>query len=180
MTLEQIFWASQSVAAVGVMASLIFVGLEVRNNAKAVRSATTQAVHENFAGMYLSLQGNPSALATCAKAVVDLDALTPAEKTQFVATFMAIMSFTQNAFDHWRVGHLRTDLWAGWESLMMNIVLTPGGAALWRERGYLFSKDFQHEVELAMSRPPHPLAKSFGVVPLSRSAPAEGAPTPPG
>jgi len=37
MTLEQVFWASQCAAAVGVIASLIFVGVEVRNNARAVR-----------------------------------------------------------------------------------------------------------------------------------------------
>jgi hypothetical protein len=80
----------------------------------------------------------------------------------------------------WRVGNLRTDLWAGWELLMMNIVQMPGGAALWRERSYVFSKDFhdEDEVKLAMSRQPHPLAKTFGVVPVSRSAPAEGTPTP--
>jgi hypothetical protein len=87
------------------------------------------------------------------------------------------MVANQNAFDQWRVG--RADrLWAGWESLLMNIVHTPGGAAFWRERGYAFTKDFQDEVKRLMSRQPHPLAKTFGVVPVGRSAP-EGIRTPP-
>ena len=84
MTLEQVFWASQCAAAVGVIASLIFVGVEVRNNARAVRSATAQAVEQSFAGIDLALQANPSTIESCIKGVVDYDALTPSEKAQFV------------------------------------------------------------------------------------------------
>jgi len=62
---------------------------------------------------------------------------------------------------------------------MMNFVQTPGGTAFWRERSYLFTKDFQEEVKLAMSRQPHPLAKTFGVVSVGRSPPAEETPAPP-
>jgi hypothetical protein len=147
MTLEQVFWASQILAAVGIICSLIYVGLQVRGSMKAVRAATEQACQENLAGIYVSLQNNPSALGNFIKGVVDYGELTPAEKAQLVCSVMAIMVYNQNAFDQWRVGHLRADLWAGWESLMMNIVHTPGGAAIWRERGYAFTKDFQDEVK---------------------------------
>jgi len=61
----------------------------------------------------------------------------------------------------------------------MNFVQTPGGAAFWRERSYVFGKDFQDEINLVMSRQPHALAKTFGVVPVGRSATTEGAPSPP-
>ena len=40
MTLEQMFFASQIAAAIGVIASLIFVGVQIRDGAKATRSAT--------------------------------------------------------------------------------------------------------------------------------------------
>jgi hypothetical protein len=179
MTLEQVFWASQCAAAVGVIASLIFVGLEVRNNAKAVRAATAQAVEQSIAAIYISLQANPSALASCTKGVVDYGALTPTEKAQFVCTLMAVLSLTENAFYQWRVGLLRADLWVGWESRMMNFMQTPGGAAFWRERSYAFSKDFQDAMKIAMSRPPHPLARTFGIIPVGHSAAAEGTPSPP-
>ena len=75
MTLEQVFFASQSVAGVGVVCSLIFVGLQVRGSTKAVRAATEQAIQENFAGIYVSLQASRSALAGITKGVVDYGAL---------------------------------------------------------------------------------------------------------
>lgn len=179
MTLEQVFWASQIVAAAGVIASLIFVGLEVRKNARAVRAGTEQAIEEHWASMYVSLQDNPTALANIFKGLVDYGGLTPLEKGQFVCSLMAIMSYYQNAFDQWRDRHLRADLWGLWELRMMYLLQSPGGTAFWRERSYLFTKEFQAEVDLAMSRPQHPLAKAFGVVPLGHSTPTAGTPTRP-
>ena|SRR5271165_2495197 len=166
MTLEQVFFATQSIAAVGVIASLIFVGIQIRDSTKAVRAATAQAVHENYAIWYLALADNASALATCTKGFRDLESLAPAEKAQFVCTFMAFLSHSQNAFHQWRQGHLAKDLWACWEALMMNLVNTPGSAAFWGERSYVFGEDFQDEVKAIMAREPNPLAKAFGVVPV--------------
>ena len=178
MTLEQIFFATQSIAAVGVIASLVFVGIQVRDSAKAVRAATAQAVHENYASWYLSLADNASALATSTKGFLDLGSLSPAEKAQFVCTFMAFMSHSQNAFHQWRLGHLAKDLWACWEALMMNLVNTPGGAAFWAERSYVFDEAFRDEVTVIMKREPNPVARALGVVPVrhrTSTGPAAGA-----
>jgi len=134
MTIETLASLSQIIGAVGVVGSLIFVGLQIRDNSNAVRSATAQAVHDNYAGWYLALTSNGQALATAAKGFVNLDALAPVEKEQFVCTFMAFLSHSQNAFHQWKAGHLSDGLWAGWDALMMNLVNTPGGAAFWAER----------------------------------------------
>ena len=134
-------------AAIGVMASLVFVGFEIRNNARAVRSATAQSVHENYAAWYLELADNPAARAASVKGFVDLGNLTADEKTQFV-------------------GHLAGGLWACWEALMMNLVNTPGGAAFWAERSYVFDREFRDEVAAIMKRSPNPVAKALGVVPV--------------
>lgn len=167
MTLDHWASLSQIVGAVGVIASLIFVGLQIRDNSSAVRSATAQAVHDNYASWYISLSDNEAALATSAKGFVDLNSLSPAEKAQFVCTMMAFLSHSQNAFHQWKEGHLSDGLWAGWEALMMNLVNTPGGAAFWAERGYVFGAEFQNHVADIMQRKPDPRAKAFGVVPVT-------------
>lgn len=138
MTLEQFFFASQIAAAAGVIASLIFVGIQVRDGARATRSATAQAVHENYAGWYLALAANTDALNTSSKGFVSLEAQ----------------------------GHLADDLWACWEALVMNLVNTPGGAAFCVERSYVSGEEFGAEVSSLMAREPHPAAKAFGVMPV--------------
>ena len=150
MSLEQIFFLSQSVAAIGVMASLVFVGFEIRNNARAAS----------------------------VKGFADLGSLTADEKTQFVCTYMAFLSHSQNAFHQWREGHLASGLWACWEALMMNLVNTPGGAAFWAERSYVFDEAFRDEVTVIMKREPNPVARALGVVPVrhrTSTGPAAGA-----
>ena len=87
---------------------------------------------------------------------------------------MSFLSHTQNAFHQWREGHLSDGLWAGWEALVMNLVNTPGGAAFWVERGYVFGQDFQGHVAEVMARKPDPRAKAFGVVPASHVSGATG------
>jgi hypothetical protein len=178
MTLEQVFFVSQSVAAVGVVASLIFVGLQVRGSAKAVRSATAQAVHENFASWYLSLASNSGGLAVVLKGFGALEALTAAERAQFNCIFLAFTSHSQNAFHQWRQGHLADELWTCWEALLMNMVHTPGGIAFWRERRYVFAQDFRDEVEAMAVREPDPAAKAFGVLPLNHKSTTGVAPAP--
>jgi hypothetical protein len=167
MTLETVYFISQIAAALCVVGSLIFVGLQIRENSRAVRSATAQAVHDNYGTWYTALAGNDEALAVSAKGFVDLGSLTPAEKAQFVCVFMAFLSHSQNAFHQWREGHLSDGLWRGWEALMMNLVNTPGGAAFWQERGYVFGQEFQDHVAEIMKRQPDPRARAFGVVPVT-------------
>jgi hypothetical protein len=172
MSLEQVFFLSQSIAAVGVVASLIFVGFQVRDSARAVRSATTQAVHENFSSWYILLAHNPGALATSLKGFADLCSMSPAETAQFNCTFLAFLSHSQNAFHQWRQGHLASDQWACWEALLMNMVHTPGGVAFWRQRSYIFAPDFGREVTEIIGRTPHAGTKSFGVLAVASVSPA--------
>jgi hypothetical protein len=176
MSLEEVFYASQSAAAVGVIASLIFVGLQVRSSAKAVRSGTAQAVHENFASWYLSLADNVDGLAVVLKGFGALDALTATERAQFNCIFLAFTSHSQNAFHQWRQGHLANEFWACWEALLMNMVHTTGGVAFWRERSYVFADDFRREVEAMAARKPDPAARAFGVLPLVTKSPAVAVP----
>ncbi len=167
MALAEISALVQILGGIGVFASLIFVGVQIRENSKAVRSATAQAVHDNYAGWYMALAGDPLALATSAKGFVDLGSLTPPEKAQFVCIYMAFLSHCQNAFHQWKAGHLSDDLWKGWDVLMQNLN-TQGGAAFWAERSYVFGEDFRDHFEKLMHRAPNPNAKAFGVVPLRR------------
>jgi hypothetical protein len=169
MMLEQIFFTSQSVAAAGVIASLIFVGLQVRGSTKAVRSATAQAVHENFANWFMAIAGRPADLEIVLKGSGDLEALTTVERAVFNCIFLAFTSHAQNAFHQWREGHLANELWTCWEFLLSNMIHTKGGVAVWRERSYVFAEEFRVEVEALAQREPHVNAKAFGVLPLSRT-----------
>ncbi len=141
-----------------------------------MRSATAQAVHENFAGWYLSLAGNEGSVAIVLKGFGALDLLTPVERAQFNCIFLAFTSHSQDAFHQWRQGHLANELWKCWEALLMNMVHTLGGVGFWRERSYVFAQDFRDEVDAMAARESHADAKAFGVLPLIHRSTSAAAP----
>jgi hypothetical protein len=158
-------WANlaEIIGSVAIITSLIFVGLEVRQNTVAIQSSAAQSVHENFAGWYLAAESHPELLAVSTKGIRDYDSLTDTEKAQFIAMFMAFCSNTQDAFYKWREGSLAPELWKSWEFVSMNFFSTQGGAAFWEERGYMFADAFQlYVTDDLMKRKPHPKAKPWG------------------
>ena len=162
-SLKKMHRLGELTAAIAVVISLTFVGFEVRQNTTAVQSAAAQAVHENFAAWYSSVQGDPVLLSISTKGMRDYSSLSETEKAQFIAMFMTFCSHTQNAFYKWREGSLSPELWRGWEFVSMNFFSTPGGKDFWDERRYMFADAFQmYVVDDIMTREPHPLAKPWG------------------
>ncbi len=163
MSLGDLANLGQIIGAIAVVISLFYVAYQIRQNTNAVRSATAQTVHEHFAKWYHLLAADGDLSQIVANGLRDYSSLSQQEKARFIATFMAFLSYSQNAFLKWREGLLATPLWMGWELLIMNLICAPGGRAFWKERSYLFGEEFRQYVETdLMKRPPHPDAKPMG------------------
>lgn len=167
MTLQDIANIADTVGGLAVVISLIYVGLQVRQNTAAIQSATAQAVHDNYAAWYINLSNDPALNDLVIKGLQDYSALDQTEKARFIDTFMAFSSYCQNAFYQWKQGSLSPQLWIGWESLIMNLVGTPGGKDFWKERGYTFGGEYRDYVaDVIMLKSPHPEAKPLGAFKL--------------
>ena len=163
MSLGDLANLGQIIGAIAVVISLFYVAYQIRQNTNAVRSATAQSVHEHFAKWYHLLAADGDLSQIAANGLRDYALLSEQEKARFIATFMAFLSYSQNAFLKWREGLLTSPLWMGWELLIMNLICAPGGRAFWKERSYLFGEEFRQYVETdLMKRPPHPDAKPMG------------------
>ena len=163
MTLQEVASIAEIAGGFAVVISLIYVGLQVRQNTAAVRSATAQAVHDNYAAWYLNLSNDPALNDLVIKGLKDYASLDQTEKARFIDTFMAFSSYGQNAFYQWKQGTLSPQLWVGWEALIMNLVGTPGGREFWRERGYTFGNEYRdYIINVIMEKPPHPEARPLG------------------
>lgn len=160
MSLGDLANLGQIIGAIAVVISLFYVAYQIRQNTNAVRSATAQAVHEHFAKWYHLLAADGDLSQIVANGLRDYSSLSEQEKARFIATFMAFLSYSQNAFLKWREGLLASPLWMGWELLILNLICAPGGRTFWKERSYLFGEEFRQYVESdLMKRPPHPDAK---------------------
>jgi hypothetical protein len=101
----------QVIGAIAVVISLIYVAFQIRQNTNAVRSATAQTVHEHFAKWYHLVAADDKLAQIVPKGLRDYASLSEKERLRLVATFMAFLSYSQNAFLKWRQGLLAQPLW---------------------------------------------------------------------
>ena len=172
MTIQDLGSIGELVGAVATVATLAYLAIQIRSNTNAVRSAAAQSVHEAFATWYRMIAADEGLAEVNAKGLRDWSELTEVERARCVATFMAILLCGQDAHIKWREGELAPELWTGWEYVMQNLLLAPGGKVFWKERGYLFGDAFRSYVDDdVMHRDAHPDAKPLGAFPIGSPAP---------
>jgi hypothetical protein len=105
MTLQDWSNLAQVIGALAVVISLFYVGFQIKGNTSAVRSATAQAVHDNYADWYMNLMGDADLNRIAIKGLKDYSSLDETEKAQFIETFMAFISFRRMRFTSGGKGH---------------------------------------------------------------------------
>ncbi len=163
LTIQDLGSLAEIMGAVATVATLIYLAIQIRDNTFAVRSSAAQSVHEAFSTWYRMLAADADLAQLVANGARDYVSLNETERARFVATFMAFLSCSQDAFIKWRDGSLAPELWSGWELVILNLIGAPGGKQFWEERGYLFGDPFRRHVEGdLMKRKLHPRAKPMG------------------
>ena len=139
---------SEVVGLLAVVASLIFVGLEVRQNADATKAATAQSLNDSWLEWNLAMS-NPEAWSAVFR-LYDLADLS----SENSADAAAVRSLMRSVFQHWSnlhwqylQGQLDQRLWDGVVRDMEKRVNTPKWNRLmewtWEIEGDIYHEDFQ-------------------------------------
>ena len=169
MKLEKFALIAEIVGGIAIVVTVMLLVVEVRGNTDAIRAAAAQAVHNNYAAWYASMQAEPELLGITIEGMKDPSSLTVVEWGQFIAVFMQYTSYMQNAFYQWRDGTLSPELWQGWEIISLNFFATLGGQKFWEERSYIFGETFREYVETdVLTREPPPQAKPWGAFEIAQ------------
>lgn len=140
MTLESIYFISQIAAALGVMASLIFVGLQIRQGTSQAKADAAEAAHRSFQEWYQS--ATPEQVALNARAMRDFSSLS-GEEQQLVYLFgMRMLINMQEIHSKWSDGSFPEDRWQFWDA-WVSIVMSPMVNTIWENRRFMFSTRFQ-------------------------------------
>jgi hypothetical protein len=90
MTLEDIYFISQIIAAVAIVASLIFVGLQIRQSDRIQRAVMHQARADRIIGVFRNA-AEPHMLAASAKATLSPETMSVEEILSLRAGIMALV-----------------------------------------------------------------------------------------
>lgn len=183
MTLEALYYISQIIAVAAVLASLIFVGIQIRQNTEqakrnedAIKAAAAEAAHRSFLDWYYTQ--TPETAAIFVRAQEGFNSFGAEERYLFFATAMPFLMNLQEAHTKWTAGTLADDRWRFWDKFSGGIAHSPAIQKLWDVRRFMFSDSFQAYFDDAIkNKEATPLATaSFFVPPSSGDLADQGAP----
>jgi len=123
----------ETLGVVGVIASLIFVGMEIRQNTKATNAAAIQQMSATGLAHMDGIAGNSQLIDVITRGFADFESLTDAEQFQIMLTMNAGMLNTQGLFRQWRLGALPDEDWAYWNERICPEMHYPVSRMIWAE-----------------------------------------------
>lgn len=160
MTLEQASFVAQIVSAVAVIASLIFVGFQLKHATAAIRATSSQAHSGLYTDLVRSIIDNADFARTWSTGLTNPKALTEAEWVRFVAYASALFRLYESSRVQWLNGRLDEEHWHTIERQAADFGQLPGLQRAWDLRGHWYSPEFRAWFEgLTPSKAPRPYAR---------------------
>lgn len=169
MNIMELGAIGELVGGAAVIASLIFVGLQVRSQARESRLSSTHALTLAYATYLDSLIESRELREVYLSGLVDFDALEGEQRLLFSASWGKIIRFHESAFYQHRGGRIDDVTWAAFDGPQAELMGYPGVQAWWRSRAHWHSGPFGEHIQSLIDRAGEPSA-----YPLRPGAPPEG------
>ena len=153
-------WA-EIVSALGIVISLIYVGIQVTDNTRAIRSETASNANTEFIDWYTHLSGDPELMDVWLRGVTAPETLDKQQSLRFVFLLHIIMLQFQNNFYLVEEGTLDEKMLLAINNTLATIRGTPGFAMYWSLRRELFFPEYQAFVERLMFETEGPPNESY-------------------
>jgi hypothetical protein len=150
MNWEAIGAVGEIIGATGVIASLMYLAIQIRSDAAAKRADTSHAQSKMLADAQNSIAASPGLAEVFHKGVSDYAALTGPEKVRFNAAVGSTFRAFEDTFHRHTEGHLDEKLWHGIDKPIDDFINTPGIRVWWGIRKDWFSVEFKEHVESKM------------------------------
>ena len=138
-------------AAVGVIVSLIFVGLELRSSTEATQAATREAINQKDLA-FLSLQIDSSVLAIANTKRRRGEELSPLEEDQLLREQYVNFASFAFSYSEYRRGAQDLDSWLRHENIVRIVMKNHSHARiLWERKQHEFTPEFQKLVNGSLS-----------------------------
>lgn len=142
---------AEAIGAVAVVASLIYLAVQIRQNTRAVRAATYDAMVRG-SGEFLRPMIDDAELARAFELVAEdwnHPEVSAEARTRAMYLLTQLFREWENAYYQWRQGTLEYWLWKAWETVILSYYHHPGIQQWWRLRRMAFSEPFQAFLEMS-------------------------------
>ena len=121
--------------ALGVIASLAYLGVQVRQNTKSSRAAAQQSAMAQFVDFNFRLAEDESLAVLLRKGLRDAEQLTEGEWARFDSLLSGVLIMGTSHYALHRQEIITTSDWEPTKNQLAGLLARPGGAAWWNSRG---------------------------------------------
>ena len=149
---------AELVGAMGVIASLFYLGTQIRQNTRSVRASSYHALITNLSNLSASIGRESSTADVFVRGQSDFHSLSPTERAQFAILLVSLFRTYENIFYQSRQIMLEDSVRAAWEHSMTRYFWQPGVQAWWPAWRDDCHREFREFLEGSAA----PQAKSIG------------------
>lgn len=147
MNWEAIGAVAESLGAVAVLATLVYLARQIRQSRNAVESASAETVLSNMNVAYQNAATSSELGRVLFTGQENIDALTDEEKGQFVFWFFGYLRTLELAYHHYLAGNFNESMWQGYARHTQSLVSTSGVKQYWEMRKDVFSPEFASYID---------------------------------
>jgi hypothetical protein len=139
------------VGGVAIIISLIYVGVQVKQNTDALRLRTVHDAAEDMADLYLKPAENGELADIFMRGLQDINGLSGLERVRLYGFFHKFFRTYENVLFQHEQGVLDLQTYQGITRQFMAIVSMPGGESYWGDRKSWFSDRFQAHIDTELA-----------------------------
>tara|TARA_R110001632_G_C11329406_1_gene416365 strand:+ start:292 stop:801 length:510 start_codon:yes stop_codon:yes gene_type:complete len=145
--LKKIALITEIIGGIAIVISLLFVGLQFKENAKATKSATALAAVSELTSWYRDTGNSKQGSNVFWNYMSNPDSLKPEERFQAIMSIHSAMLAFQNSYYLVKEGTLDAEVHESLIEIINGIKKSPGFIEFWKIRKSIFRKDFQEYVD---------------------------------
>lgn len=137
----------ETLGAVGVIVTLIYLARQISQNTRAMRLSTSHSVATAAREWNRPLLADPELAWTFQVGTEDPTKLDAKEQARFIELCFSLLRMFEDAHYQYHHGALDPDIWEGYEKLYGAYAKAPGFQAYWAKRKETFRQEFRDFID---------------------------------
>jgi hypothetical protein len=147
VNLEAVNAVAQLIAASGVIVSLFYLAVQVRQNTRSQRSVIVDSLTRSLLDLLAPQASNLDQMRAFVSVIEDWHGATEADRVRGVAMLFTTFKVFENAWFQERQGTLDPEQWEGWDLHIRVYYHRPGVKTWWSLRRAMFAPGFRNYLE---------------------------------
>jgi hypothetical protein len=172
MNWEALAAVAETIGALGVIVSLVYLAIQVRQNTRAIRAQTYDSFVTQFRTWNEPMRADERMAERFHELIEDVESLSPEEQRHAIHVLFDFARLAENLHYQHAEGMVSDAVWRGWENTFRAYLSAPGFAWYLQQRRSFFAPEFNAWVESLQETAKVADPRASAITPPARTPPS--------